>query len=142
MLKKMMALVMVFVLIIGTTVSVSADSLISESNRGGYTDFLGWYEIKTITVRTNYLDDTMVQSERYNVKLDLKIEDFKRIVPGTLYEDVLGILGKAHEYKGCGKVAEVYKTSDGYRVAIYYSNKAVDQIRVLYDDETYDIIVQ
>ena len=111
-------------------------------NRGGYTDFLGWYEIKTITVSTNYLDDTMVQSERYNVKLDLKIEDFKRIVPGTLYEDVLGFLGKAHEYKGCGKVAEVYKTSDGYRVAIYYSNKAVDQIRVLYDDETYDIIVQ
>lgn len=35
MLKKMMALVMVFVMILGTTVSVSADSLISDSKEEG-----------------------------------------------------------------------------------------------------------
>lgn len=115
-----------------------------ECNRGVYTEFLGYFEVKVPAISSSSL--SVGSSEEitkiYDKKDDLTINTFKSFSAGTPKDEVKDIIGQEHDYIGSGYIGEVYILKDGTKVVVYFSNDVVDQIRILNEVGSYDIIVK
>jgi hypothetical protein len=60
------------------------------------------------------------------VKNDLNMSDIDKIYVGMPYEEVIGVLGAPHDYRGSGIVRDVYRLSDGGEVSIHYQWGSID----------------
>lgn len=79
-----------------------------------YTEFLGWYEIKTPTSATatassDVQDGTLEVT--YPVKYNLTMDMIKELTRATSYEVAMTILGDAHRYYGSGTTGEPIDTN-------------------------------
>ena len=116
----------------------------SDDGAPNYTEFLGWYEIKTPTSATaaassDVQDGTLEVT--YPVKYNLTIDMIKELTRATSYEVAMTILGDAHRYYGSGMIGNVYELIDGTEIIVYFSNGYIDQIRTVPVNGEYEIIV-
>ena len=116
----------------------------SDDGAPNYTEFLGWYEIKTPTSATataslNIQDETLEIT--YPVKYDLTMDIIKELTCATSYESAMTILGDAHRYYGSGMIGNVYELLDGTEIIVYFSNGYIDQIRTVPENGEYEIII-
>lgn len=111
--------------------------------RGGYTEFLGYYEVKAPEGQATYEfapSDDFDPLVTYPIYTDLTIEDINSLTNGMSEDDVMAILGRPHNYTGSGMVGCVYQIGSE-EIVIYYANGEIDQIRAINSDGTYHILV-
>ncbi len=115
-----------------------------ECNRGNYTQFLGYFEVKVPTISSSSLSSVFSKevTKTYDKKDDLILDTFKSFRSGMSKDEVKSIIGQEHDFIGSGYIGEVYILKDGTKVVVYFSNDVVDQIRILKNDNSYDIIVK
>jgi predicted DNA-binding transcriptional regulator len=115
-----------------------------QADTGSYTEFLGYYEVAVPHLsRTSsiQLPDSSQEVNKYEVKRNLTIDNFKVINAGASVEEVKKLVGQEHEYIGSGYVGNVYILESGEKVVVYFSNGVVEQIRLL-EKDSYKIIVK
>lgn len=112
------------------------------ADRGTYTEFIGYYAIKTPDI-SNATAINMVDyflEKEYSIKKDIQGSSFYEFVIGeTSKNDVLDKVGLAHDICGSGFVGDVYYTADGYSIVIYYDKEIIQEIRVLSPEGVLDV---
>ena len=58
----------------------------------------------------------------------LHSSDFKKCTPGMTYAEMLAQFGQPHAYYGSGIVRDIYLTTDGCYISIWYQDDTVNQI--------------
>lgn len=120
-------------------------------NRGEYSVFLGYYEIKIPTSVTNEalsLSSTAQLSsvnyeKQYSVNNDISINDFEKFKCGESSEDdVKMCVGEAHSTTGSGFIGDIYYTVEGKTIVVYYCNGLLDVIQLINNDDTRTTILE
>ena len=116
----------------------------TDYNFPNYTKFIGWYEIRTPTKTTASVsmatEDEVVEAV-YEINNDLTMDSIRALSVGTNYESAMEVLGAAHSYYGSGMIGNVYELVDGTKVIVYFRQGAIDQIRTMPINGTYEVIV-
>lgn len=107
-----------------------------------YSEFIGYYEVKTPTGHSPVTLSNEDDLEVYSLNNSLSIENITALNTETTYKEAMEVLGAAHDYIGSGMVGNVYNLIDGTKISVYFANDKIDQIRTINNDGTFDIIVQ
>lgn len=116
----------------------------TDYNIPNYTEFIGWYELKTPTTATASVsmatEDEVVEMV-YEINNNLTMDSIRALSVGTSYESAMEVLGAAHSYYGSGMIGNVYELVDGTEIIVYFRQGAIDQIRTMPINGTYEVIV-
>lgn len=120
-------------------------------NRGNYSVFLGYYEIKiSATVSTSSISLPPVTQlanieykKQFPVYYNISINDFNDFKCGESSEDdVKTQIGEAHSTIGSGFIGDVYYTVEEKKIVVYYCNGLLDVIQLINDDNTRTTILE
>lgn len=113
-------------------------------NIPNYTEFIGWYELKTPTNATASASMATIDEGDepvYSINNNLTMDLITTLSVGTSYESAMEVLGAAHSYYGSGMIGNVYELVDGTQIIVYFRQGEIEQIRTMPMNGTYEIIV-
>lgn len=117
----------------------------SSCNRGNYSVFLGYYEIKipptviatAITLPSTSQLSCIEYEKQYPLYHNISIDDFNEFKCGeTSEDDVKTKLGEAHSTTGSGFIGDIYYTIEGKKIVIYYCDGLLDVVQLINSDDT------
>lgn len=108
-----------------------------------YTEFVGWYEIKTPTGVAPVSTYSEIGNEKtYATNFNLTMTDINALYSGMSYDAAMDVLGEPHDYYGSGMIGSVYNLSDGNKIVVYYRQGVIDVVKSYSANGTYTNIVE
>lgn len=107
-----------------------------------YTKFIAYYEFKILTGASPKSAFSVKEEVVYPINYNLTFEEVLSLTSGTPYDEAMEVLGQAHGYYGSGLIGSVYQLVDGADITVYFCNDVIDQIRIYYEDGSYNTIVE
>lgn len=123
----------------------------SEADTGVYTEFLGYYALKSPAISTtvttiDVIDEPVLDNHEkieYDINKEISIRQFESFKANiTTDNQIKQAVGEAHSYFGSGFVWEVYHTIEDDMIAILYNGNLLCEIRRI-DQSTgkYEVLV-